>query len=296
MPISYSMVAVKKICGLMRPAIFEYNDYRSFLKDWFSYLKDLDPKFSVRKLARDINVSSSYFPSVMSSKIPLRERIIPAIAKYTQLNRQEEHFLTYLVEFNEAKDLQAQSEAFKKISRFSHFKTSQLKNLALHQYFSSWHYVAIRELIRQKNFKTDPKWIKANLIKNVPLTDIKEALNFLVKYGMAELDENGDLQVTDNFLECEGEVFKLALTEYYKQTFDLGIESIYSVPRDERHLASHTVSVSDKEFQKIKSIINKAHKDISEVASKSKGPENRVYHIGLHSFPLSKKSEGSESK
>lgn len=272
-----------------RPDVFDYHDYRTFLSDMFAYLKDHQPGFSVRHLARQVGVSSGYFNMVIKEGSPLSPRVLAQLGSPLGLNQEELNYWAHLAALIDAKTLEAQRLAFRKLSRFGLYKSRHHEAILAHQYFSNWYFVAIRELANRSDFKPDAKWINEHLVKRVPLSEIRSALDFLMRYELIVSNNEGGYSASASRLECEGAIYRMALTEFYKQTYQMCIESIYEIPREERHLASHTVALSADGFAKLQKIIQNSIDQLQElsVTEDQKDPDKRVYHVSLAAIPLS---------
>lgn len=91
--------------------VFNYIDYRHFLKDFYDYSKKINKKFSYRYFALKAGFSSSGFLHlVIDGKRNLSRKYIPRFAKAIGFNREERIYFDALVSFNQAED--AESKEF----------------------------------------------------------------------------------------------------------------------------------------------------------------------------------------
>ncbi len=88
----------------MKP-IYEYTDYRSFLKDRFFDLKNRNPLFSYRAFNRLAGLKNSgYLKLVIDGKKNLGERGIWKLARGFKLEQEEGRYFAALVRMNQARD------------------------------------------------------------------------------------------------------------------------------------------------------------------------------------------------
>jgi uncharacterized protein (TIGR02147 family) len=98
------------------------------------------------------------------------------------------------------------------------------------------------------------------------------------------------VRVCEKQLDCFGGIYKLSLSEFHKQMFALAAESIDLVPRAERNLLGHTFSISQGAFDKVSEVLSEALEKIQKIEADDQG-KDRLYHVGLAAFPLSKKED-----
>jgi len=270
----------------IRPNIFEYVDYRLFLSDFFSFLKKSKSDFSVRALAKKIGVSPSYFTMIISRKSGLSDQGLALLQDSLGLRRDEHTYLVHMVKLSDAPNLEEQVEAYKRLTRSSLFKNKKMTDLASHKYLSNWYYVAIREMAASPDFKLDPMWIRSRLKKKISLTQIRESLDFLVSAGLILIDEKGKARASGKNVVCDGPVYKLALTEFYKQVYELAIDSIYHTDREQRYFTSHTMAVSKEKYEDIKTIVDEARERIRNLVLEESPQEKKVYHVSFLLYPF----------
>jgi uncharacterized protein (TIGR02147 family) len=276
-----------------KPDIFEYHDYRLFLSDHFAFLKSTVKNFSLRTLAKLAGVSPSYFTMVLSGKTSLSDRILALLGEPLALNQHEIAFLTQLIRLSDGKNLSEQKMAFRKIAKSGFYRFRQSHGISAYEYISNWFYVAIREMADLPDFMPDPNWICKRLEGRITLAQAREALDFLIKYKLIILTAENRYTASQNEFECDGKIFRLALTEFYRQTYDHCISSIFKIPREERHLGSQTFAVSNQGFEEIKKLLTETDVKLREIAAKEGGnpDKERVYHVSIAAVPFSKKKK-----
>jgi uncharacterized protein (TIGR02147 family) len=96
---------------LSAPDIFDYEDYRLFLKDFYDYSKKTNKNFSHRYFALKAGYSSSGFLHlIIEGKRNLSRKSVPKFARAIELNIKEQIFFDALVSFNQSKE--AESKEF----------------------------------------------------------------------------------------------------------------------------------------------------------------------------------------
>ena len=106
--------------------VFEYLDYREFLKDYYNSKKEANPAFSLRVFSDKIGFKAKDFISrVMSGSKNLSDQSISKVAAGLRLGKHETEFFTGLVKFNQAETTEDRNAAFEemqaalKVARFA---------------------------------------------------------------------------------------------------------------------------------------------------------------------------------
>ncbi|MBI3534145.1 MAG: DUF4423 domain-containing protein [Deltaproteobacteria bacterium] len=180
------------------------------------------------------------------------------------------------------------TRTFEQIKHFVHYKKQNSKELEVQQYLTHWFYVAIREMAALPLFQAEPEWIQNHLKVHVPLLEIKKALDFLIKNNFIKQNEDGTTYtLTKKNLDCLGGIYRLALTQFHKEMFQLASESIENTPSEKRHLMGHSFAITEENFSKVREILNNALEQIKVLETPNEILAD-IYHIELALFPLTK--------
>ncbi|MEZ4873403.1 MAG: TIGR02147 family protein [Bdellovibrionales bacterium] len=288
------MGAAKKNLTTQRPNVFEYHDYREFLNDLLAYLKASRFNLSKRDVAKSSGVASGYLPMVLNRKRNLSVKAVDKFKKALRLNDQEISYLKLLLTLSDSNDQDERLKAVKRMQTFKEYKRNNAKELEVYKYLTHWEYVAIREMSALSDFVLDAKWIQKRLKKHLPLSQIEQAIDFLIKNEFIKLDENNNIVKPDRSLECLSGVFRLSLGGYYKQMLGLGAELFEQTPKEDRNFLSHTVAVTPEKADKIKAILDQALAEVLEITKEADPQAKEVYHVGLLAFPLTESGEKKE--
>lgn len=274
-----------------RPDIFTYHDHLALLRDWVAYLKASQSKFSLRSLAKQAGIASGYLPMVLKGSRPLSAAALAKLIPHLSLNASEQSFLDCLLVLGTSDSHEARMSALERMRRFSQFRQQNLQETAAYQYLTHWYYVAIREMATVPGFRDDPQWIQEQLRFQVPLKDIKDTLEFLFKNKFLEKNAEGRVQAPSEPLNCQGGIYRVALSHFHREIMRLAGESIDKVPSQERNILGHTVAMSAENFEKAREIAEAALKKIAALQeSAASGSENDcVYHFEVALFPLTSK-------
>jgi hypothetical protein len=74
--------------------------------------------------------------------------------------------------------------------------------------------------------------------------------------------------------------------------FALASQSIDVTPREKRNLTFHTFSIAQKNFEKVRQLLDETHNKLVEFGAKEKNT-NSVYHVSFIAFPVAESPEGA---
>jgi uncharacterized protein (TIGR02147 family) len=267
-----------------KPNIYLFKDYRKYLKSMLEFLKNSPRRKSLRQIAKSINISPSYLSMIINGQRKLDLEWLDKISEIIYLTEQEKNYLKNLIKLNDGK-VEEKHDSFKKMAKFKTIKEKNKHDIEIYKYLTKWYCVAIREMATLPDFIADPNWIQKRLIKNIPLKDIKEALDFLISHHFIEVDQN--LKCTNKFkrIDATQEVYKLALSGFHKELLSQAAESIYEVPSQNRLILGHTISLNKPDFDLAKEILDQALQKIQQLGQ-NKNLEPEVYHISFTACPI----------
>lgn len=234
----------------------------------------------MRNLAGKLSVSPSLLCLLSKGKRPLTQDNVDLWAPAIGWGPQEISWLKQLITFEHSSPGEKE-KALLNLSRFKHYKDDS-ENVLTFRYLRKWWNIAIREMSELPDFIEEPQWIRERLVFKVSLVEIRKSLAFLDKHKL--LAKHGKLRS----LNCDGDVYKLALSGFHDQILGKAVESIYKIPSEDRYILGHTMTVSEEKFPKAKLILEKALREISALHDSAEAAD-KVYHFSLLGFPLTTK-------
>lgn len=268
-----------------RPNIFEHHDYREFLKVWFEYLKKTQPRFSLRRLAEESKLSCAYLPKILAGTRNITQKGLDKFSRLLALTPSERSYLELLCTVSDSDSQEARLEALEKLQRFRAYQELNSKEIEVYKYLTHWFYVAIREMAALSDFRPDPNWIRGRLKSKPSLSAIKEALDFLIQNGYVKMDEKGKARRPDKNLNCEGEVYRIAIRQFHREMLQLATDSLGNTPTDKRTVTGHAMPISSESYPKLQKILDKALRQIEELGQTETSARG-VYYVTLAAFPL----------
>jgi uncharacterized protein (TIGR02147 family) len=269
-------------------SVFEFLDYRAFLRAYYAAEKARRPAFSHRFFSRLAGLRSpNFLKLVMDGERNLGADTVPKFVTAMGLTGEAALFFADLVTFTQAQSLAEKNRAFERIAASRRFRTARRIDGQLFTYLSHWYYPAIRELTARADFQESPKWIANELGNQISPADAERALALLLSLGLVVRDETtGKVVRGEPTLTTEHEVQSLAAKNYHRQMLERASEAIEWVKPHQRDLAALTVCVSAETAAVVKERIHRFREEITELCDADQNGK-AVYQLNVQWFPLS---------
>jgi uncharacterized protein (TIGR02147 family) len=279
-----------------KPAdIFTYLDYRSFLADFFAAKKKDNFHFSVRMVAYRLGCNPGFFTRVLKGTRNLSPHYILKLTDVLKLNTKQKKYFELLVNYNQAKKQIEKDHYFRQLDIF---RSSKVKTTALaqHAMYAEWFYVVLRELINIipcKNFsEATCRLIAKHFDPRVRPDQIRQALAILDDVGMLKRSGNGTFTVRERFITTGMDIPQVIINRVLIQFIDLARFAVDRFPRQERSLSTLTFSVSERGFEKIREKLDQYRREILSIVNEERDTIDRVYHLNMHLFPVTRAYQG----
>lgn len=273
----------------MRPNIYDYMDYRTFLKDMFRFRKHKDSYFSYRYFSGKAGFSSpNFLKLVIDGKRNLTSASLAKVAKGFGFLKQEREFFENLVFMNQAKDHEEKKHYLKRIMSIKgYIKTRRIEKKS-YEYFSKWFTVAVREIVMFEGRDYTAEQIASILNPKITPKEAETAINLLMDLGFIKKDKDGLWVQSDAALSTDPEVKSLAIANFHREMLKLASESIERYSANERDISALTLRVNSASMAEIKRKIIEFRKELLEFALDEETAD-QVLQVNLQVFPLTKK-------
>lgn len=269
-----------------RPVVYDYIDYRTYLRDMFEFKKTTQRFFSYRFFAREAGFASpNFLKLVTEGQRNLTNESVAKIVKGFGLKKQESEFFEYLVFMNQAKTNDSRNHYYRKMLSVKGYISNHRLDRASYEYFSKWYYPAVRELITFDGGRLTVEQISQRLNPKITPKEAEKALKLLSELELIRKGEDGRWEQSDKVVSTGPEVVSLVVANYHKEMLKLASESIERYPADERDITALTLSAKRETMIEIKARIAAFRKELLELACEDEDSD-QVYQINFQAFPL----------
>jgi uncharacterized protein (TIGR02147 family) len=267
--------------------VFDFTDYRLFLKAYYQFQKQKNPAFSHRYFALRAKINSSgFYKNVMDGKRSLGRSLIVRFSEAMKLRKKESDYFESMVYFNEAKTVDEKKIFFERMMALRKVN-AYLVQSSQFEFYSKWYYAAIRELIGLIRFKDDFTALGRLLDPPIRPDQAEKAIRVLEDLKFIAMDEKGVYRQAQNHITTGSEVESLNVANYQIACMELAKEAIDRHAPGVRDMSTLTLSLSKEAFEAFKEEIISFRKKL--LGLEQQFPKaDRVYQLNTHFFPLSK--------
>lgn len=267
--------------------LFDYDDFRKFMQDYFEEQKKMRSVFSHRFFAAKAGFSSSsYCLNVIRGRFNLTPKSIEKISKAMDFEPLQKEYFEALVQYNQAQQVDERDQAWEQILQirkqieFTHITTRE------QAYFSKWYYPVVRELAVESEWKGDFRVLARSLTPQITTEEAREAVKNLLEWGL--LKKVGERYERESQMLDASEIPPIALRKIRREYIQHAIGAVESMLKDERFAAFTTLAMSESSYNYAVEVLEDARKKIIARAANDLDVE-RVYEMMLVAFPMSKK-------
>ena len=266
-------------------SIFDYLDYREFLRDFYLEQKRKHSYFTFRFIAQKTDIDPAHIARVFQLKRHLSEKSLSSFIHLCKFGEEEKKYFDRLVAFNTARTERQARQAFEALLSLSGVKTNVLKP-DQYVFYTKWYYTAVRALIAMRSFKIkDSAAIARMLSPPVSVKEAREALQLLLKLGIVYADPDGILHSSDIHITSGKKWRSLAVKTFQAETIRLAGESLDRHPKEVRDISTVTIGIKRDRMVEMRERIADFRKSIMHLAEEDQEPDD-VFQLNIQLFPL----------
>lgn len=275
--------------------VFDYIDYREYLRDAYAERRAETSKFSYRYIAGKVGFASpGFFANVLAGKKDISLKLVLKFAELFRMGRKEKDYFEALVLFTKATGA---SEKKEYLDRLLGMRGSRVKKVEAHQweYFEKWHHTAVRELIALRPFRGDFRALAAMVNPPITVQEARKSIELLERLGLIRKGMDGVYERTDAAISSGDAVSQALISAYQVQAMELARYAIDNLPSGTRNFSTLTMSVSASTYAAMLEELRSFRRRLLEMAESSDDVD-RVYQMNFHVFPLTAVPEMAASK
>jgi uncharacterized protein (TIGR02147 family) len=251
---------------LKRPNVFSYQNYRTFLENWYAWKKSEHSNYSGAVFAKKADVKShTLLGMVIRGKRNLSYKTIRAFLKALGLQTKENIYFEKLVLFNQSQSKEDKAQFFDELHSVSSGDgkklLTELKDYS--EFLSHWYVVAIRELAALEDFRPDAAWLVKKLKNKISKRQAQNTWNLLIKLGLVEKNKDGKWKIIHKIMDFDFGMIDFSIQHFHKEYLERTREAIENESLQERELSSLTISLTQEELEELKQKIKSFRKDIN---------------------------------
>lgn len=275
---------------LLAPLIFNYLNYREYLKDFYKFKKASQRGYSYAMFSARAGIKSpNYLKLVMDGARNLTPENALKFAKALSLNSPTEvEYWQSLVEFNQTRASERKHQLLQKLAANATGGGSR-EIRDEWEMLSSWHHLAIRELVLLNDFNEDPVQVANSLGRRISVSQARESLELLVRTGFLVRNEKGRLTQAQREIRyfSKSDLSNLAIQRFHRSTGELALKLLTELDPSARDFSGLTIAIDIESLPLLKSRITEFRRELNREFSTS-DKATKVMQLNLQLFPLSR--------
>jgi uncharacterized protein (TIGR02147 family) len=275
--------------------IFEYQDYRKYLRAYYQEMKATRRSFSYRSFSAKAGINApSFLYYVIEGKRNLTKNSILKISKAIGHSRDEADYFENLVFFNQSRSISEKTTYYSKIVEIRRPIDIQSIEKDRYGYYGAWYHSVVREVVTLFDFKGDFKKLGLFLVPSITAAQAKASILLLERLGFIERDEDGLYHQTQNLIKSKPSSTDAFVIERFQlEMLDVAMKAYSTVRVRDRMTTSTTFSVSKDTFELFKMKIRDFQHELMEIARIDETPTG-AYQLSLNLFPVSRTTDESK--
>lgn len=268
-------------------SIFEFFNYRDYLRHIYEFKKEKKASFSYRVFSRILGMkSSNYVKNIIDGKRNMPPETAADVARALELSKQETRYFCALVNWNDAQDYYSKEAFWQEVLKMCSKEQTHLLNHSNLRVITHWYTVALMEMVRLPDFKYDTEWIQKRFRGMLTSSEIEQAIDVLKVLGLIVVKGNG-LKVTNERLFSGNEQLPAELVKrYHCQILDAATRAIHC-DSALREFQTTTFGVKRSSVEKLKNKIREIQRALVAENKEATEPEE-IYQLSIQLFPVTR--------
>jgi uncharacterized protein (TIGR02147 family) len=274
--------------------LLQYLDFRAYLRDYYREKKAASPAFSHQSFARKAGIASSGFLlHVMKGERNLTGPVRFKVAQAMGLGKAEAEYFGWLVDFGQAKSQGEKDLAYGKIMAIRrHAQVRQIED-GQFAFYSDWLHSVLRELAPLAPAKFPVARLAKLVVPPPSAAEAAASLKLLLELRLFSRAADGAFAQRDPFVGGSGApVRKPAITHFQRAMLELAKQAWDHFGENEIAMRTATLALSEGAAAAAKQELKACLARILDLAQADSAPADRVYHVNLNFFPMTKDLKG----
>lgn len=266
----------------MKP-VFEYLDYRAYLKDAYEERKSESSFYSYRMMAEAFGLFPSNIFRILHGEGHLPARCQSRALEFLGLSGRSAEYYLLLISYARERSAKAKGEILEKAMTLRDVARRHLEDKEL-EYFAGWWTSVLRALLEITDGRAIPAELSKCLIPQVSDDKVAASLALLTELGLVKKASSGRLLPTQAHLTAGGPAKAKAVRAFQKQILSLSSEALERFKPDDRDISTLTLSMDEKAFREIRELVRECRRQIQKRIEECHDSD-RVLHLTIALFP-----------
>lgn len=272
-----------------KPVLYEYNDFRLFLSDFYDYKNKQEPKFNKTFICKQLGLpkSRSYFQEVLRGRIISQPKIALFI-DLLELTDDEAKYFRALVNYNQVGNDQEEKELLLHQLIRLHKSSKKIITENEYIYYSKWYHSVIRALLDTINFKSDYKFLSKKIFPSITVKEARSSIKLLLDLNLIKKNDEGYYKPTDTVISTGTLIKNELIKQYQLNCLDVAKNTITANSSQSQQVITRIMSVSEECQKEIEQSVARFNSEITALVRNDKKQSDRVYQFDMLFYPQSR--------
>lgn len=269
--------------------IFEFTDFREYLRTYFEEKKKDNPRFSYQLLTQKAGFNNRGFLfNIIKGKKKLTKTHCFQLSQALGHKKKEASYFETLVAYAQAKNEQERTYYLEQIeqNRTNQTIAPQLIGKNQFEFYTKWYHSAVRALIGIIPFSGNFEMLTRLIFPPITSQQAQRSVELLERLELIAKGKDGVYRLTGKSIQASDDISQLALNRFHIECTELAKQSLIYSNAELRFKSSITLGISSETFNEIVEETCRFRAKIVELANND-NKADRVYQYQLVFFPLS---------
>jgi len=228
-------------------SVFQFLDYREFLRSHFEDRKSLAPWYSFKVMGDGVGLDQSQVYRILHGHLHISSAALPRFQEYLKLNENEARYFAKLVSFGRARK---ESESRKIFSELLSLRGSRCHTLDGDQYllYSDWHHPVVRALLGILKTSDNYELLATSVRPQITTAQARKSVQLLRNLKLIDRCDDGTWKLAGKSVSTGSTYQSLLIRQYQAHSFRLAEESIDRHPKEKRDINVINMAVDEAAF------------------------------------------------
>jgi uncharacterized protein (TIGR02147 family) len=268
--------------------IFDYLDYRLFLRDWYQQKKAENDAISYQWITQRAGLKSkSVVAAVIGGSRHLSAESVFKIATVIGLEGKALAYFQDLVALAKASTRAEQEHHLQRLMHYNQRSQATLLRKSHYEFYARWYHNTILQLITSVDFNEDYEWLGSLLQPPVSARTARASVKLLLRLTLVR-KEQGRYVLTQQAMTTGDEVRSVAVRAFHRQALERAAEAIDTISSEQREISCVLGVLSEEGFAEAKKEIQQFRQRMAQLM-RADNQSGRVHHFQFQLFPTSKR-------
>jgi len=269
--------------------LLNYEDYRSFLVDFFDEQKEIQKTFTHRFFCEKAGFSNpSYAHYVMQGKYNLTPRNMPGMVKALGLIGEEIHYFQLLVEYNQTEKPERKKELEAEIHEIRERNKLYQLDKTHFRFFDEWYFPVLKILVVHSDWNGDFAKLGSLCYPGISEDQARRGVALLEDIGLVRKDANGKWYTEQPNMATD-QVPPAVMKKHRRDLLMRNVEAADNLEATDRFINYSTIGTSRAVYQQITQKLRTTQKQIMDMVLKDDGKVEQVFQVNCNVVPLSER-------